>query len=69
MKDSMIKRTKQTKMAALVGKLALQIAQKSNDPMFEKYQTYRQKYLEFKKDLIKKYMMKAKSAAKKAIQK
>ena len=69
MQTSTIKRTKQDKLAALVGNLALKIAKKNNDPMYEKYAKYRKQYLELKKELIRKYMSKAKQAAKQAIRK
>ena len=69
MQTSTIKRTKQDKIAALVGNLALKIAKKNNDPMYEKYAKYRRQYLELKQELIRKYMSKAKQAAKQAIRK
>jgi len=69
MQTSTIKRTKQDKLAALVGNLALKIAKKNNDPMYEKYAKYRKQYLELKKELIRKYMSKAKQAAKQAMRK
>ena len=69
MQTSTIKRTKQDKVAALVGNLALKIAKKNNDPMYEKYAKYRKQYLELKKELIRKYMSKAKQAAKQAMRK
>ena len=69
MQTSTIKRTKQDKVAALVGNLALKIAKKNNDPMYEKYAKYRKQYLELKQELIRKYMSKAKQAAKQAMRK
>jgi len=69
MQTSTIKRTKQDKLAALVGNLALKIAKKNNDPMYEKYAKYRKQYLELKQELIRKYMSKAKQAAKQAMRK
>lgn len=69
MQTSTIRRTKQDKIAALVGNLALKIAKKNNDPMYEKYAKYRKQYLELKQELIRKYMSKAKQAAKQAMRK
>jgi len=67
MKDSVVKRTKNAKLAALIGSLAIKIAQQNNDPLYEKYQTFKKEYLALKKQIIKKYLSQARAAAKKAL--
>ena len=69
MQTSTIKRTKEDKIAALIGNMALKLAKKNNDPLYEKYAKYRRQYLELKKELIQKYMSRAKQAVKQALRK
>ena len=64
---STIKRTKDQKIKALVGMLAIKIAQQKQDPLYDKYLKYKQQYMELKQKIIKKYLAQAKKLAKKAI--
>jgi len=67
--NSVIKRTKQDKLKALAGKLALQIAKEQKDPLYAKYEKMRSLYLKYKNQIIEKYSAKAMAAARKAANK
>ena len=47
--------TKEQKQKALIAAMAIKIAKQLNDPMYNQYKTYRDKYLELKAALIAKY--------------
>jgi hypothetical protein len=67
-KKSIINRSKNEKVKALVARLALMIAAKENPAGYNRYMTERQKFLALKLMLIKKYTPKALMAARKLLQ-
>ena len=64
---SMVTRTKEAKLNALIGKLALAMAQQQKDPVFEKYKRSRLLFLKYKQAIIKKYKSKATQAARRMV--
>jgi hypothetical protein len=66
---SMIARTAVDKKTALVARLALMIAAKENPAMYERFSQQRQRYLQMKLMLIKKYTPKAIMAARQLMSK
>jgi hypothetical protein len=61
-------RGKTEKVKSLVARLALMIAAKENPALIERYQLQRQKFLQLKMMIIKKYTPKAIMAARKLLQ-
>jgi len=65
----MIRVTRQAKMARLSGGLAMQMAKKNNDPMYNKAMKAKKLFMGMKKKIMQKYGMKGKAAARKAVSK
>ena len=53
---------KNRKLKMLIGATAIRLAKEANDPLYEKYVSYREKYLELKNQIIQKYGRKAQQA-------
>ncbi|MFW6219385.1 MAG: hypothetical protein ACOC33_00825 [bacterium] len=64
---SVIKRTRQTKLAALSAGFALRIAKQQQDPLYKKYQKFRKLFWNAKKLLVKRYGARGMMAARKAL--
>ncbi len=60
---------KAEKLKLLVGRIAVKMALKENDPSGKKYVKLRKQYLDAKKRIQQKYGMRAKKAAKQIVQK
>ncbi len=56
---------KQEKLKLLAGKVAVKLAKEQNDPLLTKYNKFRKKYFDIKKQIQKKYGVRAMQAAKK----
>ena len=63
---STIKRTKIQKMSALAGAFAMKIAREKKDPLYEKMIRFKKAYKMVKRQLISKYGLKGKIAARTA---
>jgi hypothetical protein len=59
--------TVQDKLSRLAGKLAVQVAQDRNDPLYAKYEKFRGLYMEYKQAIIQKYGAAGMKAARNAI--
>ena len=66
---SMIRVTRQAKMARLSGGLSMKMAAKANDPMYAKAMKAKKLFMLYKKKIMAKYGMKGKAAARKAVSK
>ncbi len=66
---SMVMRTAVDKKTALIARLALMIANKENPAMYERFAQQRQRYLQMKLMIIKKYTPKAIMAARQLMSK
>lgn len=58
---SMIRRTKMQKRKAAIARAAIAIAKQKNDPLYKRYARCRNLWLEFKREMAKKYWAQAKS--------
>lgn len=56
---SMVKRTRQAKLQAMAGALAIQIAKERQDPLYKKFKRFRDKYWSMKRRIKTKYGQKA----------
>jgi len=56
---SIVKMDRQRKIKMAVARVAVQLAKQKNDPLYDKYQKYRQLYLEYKAKIVEKYGPKA----------
>ena len=56
---SIIKRTKDQKIAAAAASLAVQLAKNNNDPMYDKLKRYRSLMLETREKIMQKWYKKA----------
>ena len=56
---SMVKMDKQRKIKMAIARVAVQLAKEKGDPLYDKYQKYRQLYLEAKAKIVEKYGPKA----------
>lgn len=61
--------TVQDKLARVAGKLAVQVAQQRNDPLYAKYAKFRELYMEYKQAIIQKYGAAGMKAARSAMSK
>lgn len=52
---SNIRRGRAEKLSALGASLAINIARSKNDPLYKKYEQFREKFLQVKQMIIKKY--------------
>ena len=59
--NSIIKRTREQKIAAAAASVAVQLAKKNNDPMYDKLKRYRALLLEARKKIMQKWYNKAKA--------
>ena len=66
-KSKTIKLSKMSQINRAAGRAALQLAKNANDPLYTKYKTWRNKALDLKKKLMKKYGKKGKKVAKKSL--
>lgn len=67
--SSIIKRTRQQKLATLAANFAIRIAKDRNDPLYRKYQRFRKLFWDSKKLLIKRYGSRGMVIARKSMQK
>lgn len=58
---SMIRRTKMQKRKAAIARAAINIAKQKNDPLYKRYVRCRNLWLEFKREMTKKYEAQAKA--------
>jgi len=58
---SIIKRTRDQKIAAAAASVAVQLAKKNNDPMYDKLKRYRALMLEAREKIMQKWYTKAKA--------
>jgi cysteine sulfinate desulfinase/cysteine desulfurase-like protein len=66
---SMIKRNRLSKLNALGATMAVSIAKEHKDPMYTRYKRLRDRFINLKKQIIKKYANKGKMAARTAMSK
>lgn len=55
------KRSAQAKNNAAIGALAMVIAKDQNDPLYKRTNAFKKKFLQFKAQVVKKYMAQAKA--------
>lgn len=67
LKQSMMTVTRQSKFARLSGVMASKLAKANNDPLYSKMIKFKHKYIQYKKQVQRKYAQRAKTAAKAAI--
>lgn len=65
--QSVIRRSRAVKMQALANRLAVSIAKEKGDPSYKKYKLYRDKFIDAKKMLGRKYKSVAMRQARAAI--
>ncbi|MBT3298805.1 hypothetical protein HN385_07775 [archaeon] len=58
-RNSKVTMKKRSKLTALIARLSLMIAKKENPSGYKRYKTARTKYLQLKRQLMKKYTSKA----------
>lgn len=61
--SSTTRRTNAQKTKSTGGSIALSLARKANDPMYDRMQLYRHMYLKLKEQIVKKYKSKSMSLA------
>jgi len=66
---SVVRMDKQRKIKMAVARVAVQLAKEKNDPLYDKYQKYRQLYLETKAKIVEKYGPKATQVVRQALAK
>jgi len=66
---SVVRITKQEKLARLGGVLAIKAAQAANDPLYKKYEKARERYLSLKEKIIQKYRPVARRKVREALRK
>ena len=66
MRQTMVVRSKQAKLQAAAGAMAVKMAKASNDPMYKKFKMFRDKFFDAKKNIQSKYGKRALMAVKKA---
>ena len=59
--NSYEKRSAQAKNNAAIASLAMLLAKENNDPLFQKTNSFKKKFLQMKSQIIKKYMAQARS--------
>lgn len=64
---SVVKRTREAKLKAAAGALAIQIAKERNDPLYRKFKKFRDRFWTMKNKIKSKYGQKAMVQARKSM--
>ena len=64
---SVVRRTKQAKLNALIGTMAIKLAKEANDPLYARFVRARSLWKRLQEQIIKKYRAKATKMAREAL--